>query len=227
MATVENEGSSCGCCCRVARIAALVCLLIPIVGSGALLADPPELDDAAVSTYEDTITDIWVEDYVYYSEGYLDYTSLDVLTDPLHGDIVIDTDFGVFDYTPDTDYYGFDHFTYEVADEYAQVSAEVIVDIYVEPDDGSIDNVAPLLVDFRSELISGNSWLLSGRVIDEYPDGLTVTFGGLLQGDTCTTDSYGNFSYTKTITTTGAVTADTEDDDELLSNEASTYVNNN
>lgn len=38
----------------------------------------------------------------------------------------------------------------------------------------------PVIEGFIAELLSGTTWKISGRVVDEAPGGLTVTFGGAL-----------------------------------------------
>jgi hypothetical protein len=82
----------------------------------------------------------------------------------------------------------------------------------------SVPDAPPRIVDFAAVQVSGGLYTFSGRVLDESPAGLTVTFGGsplTMNGVTITTESNGFFSVTKTLqrdgSDTGAVTALTRD----------------
>lgn len=81
-------------------------------------------------------------------------------------------------------------------------------------------NSPPSIVDFGGTLgLLG--WTFEGQVIDEDPEGLVVTFGGLLDGHQVTVnDADGYFYYTVEINGTGAVTAYTVDDEQQGSNVA-------
>jgi virginiamycin B lyase len=78
-------------------------------------------------------------------------------------------------------------------------------------------NAAPRIVDFTAEALGGGLYRFSGKVIDEMPNGLTITFGGVptMVGKTTTTASDGTFSLTVQLETEGSdggnVTATTVD----------------
>jgi hypothetical protein len=71
----------------------------------------------------------------------------------------------------------------------------------------------PVILDFACHVEDGNLWVFTGRVNDEYPEGLTIRFGGLLQGHTTTVQADGTFSFTIILEpgTSGTVTAITTD----------------
>jgi len=73
-------------------------------------------------------------------------------------------------------------------------------------------NLPPMIVDFVG--IHGQlGWIFEGRVVDENPQGLVVTFGGVLDGhQTTVRDPEGYFQYAVSIQGPGAVTAYTIDD---------------
>ncbi len=92
-------------------------------------------------------------------------------------------------------------------------------------------NAAPQIVDFTAEQVGNGLFVFSGRVIDEAPGGLVVTFGGgvpSVSGLTAMTDANGMFSLTVRLQTngtdTGTVSAITVDAQGLSSNEALVYV---
>lgn len=88
-----------------------------------------------------------------------------------------------------------------------------------------LTNRAPTINGLTAVRGVGNLWTFSGMVMDEHPQGLVVTFGGLpaLEGKTVTvTDSSGYFSLTVEIPPgeVGTVTAITTDWWDQDSNEA-------
>jgi len=92
-------------------------------------------------------------------------------------------------------------------------------------------NRPPQIVDFAAGSIGDGWWVISGRVIDEHPGGLTVTFGGdvaTTYGETTTTDANGNFCLLVCLnangTDTGLLSAITHDDAGQSSNLAEVYV---
>lgn len=92
-------------------------------------------------------------------------------------------------------------------------------------------NVAPQIVDFAPEDLGGGLFRFTGRVIDESPAGLTVSFGGIpsMSGQSITTASDGTFTITVQLQTDGSdvgnVTASTLDPQGLASNVPLVYVN--
>lgn len=93
-------------------------------------------------------------------------------------------------------------------------------------------NAAPKIVDFTAtETSTPGRFRLSGRVLDENPAGLTVTFGGVpsVRGHTTTAQSNGAFVAYVTLkrdgSDAGTITASTRDAQGLLSNVAEADVN--
>jgi hypothetical protein len=87
--------------------------------------------------------------------------------------------------------------------------------------------MAPQIVDFTAEQVGNGLYVFTGRVIDETPSGLTVTFGGgvpSVVGLTATTDANGVFSLTVRLRTdgtdSGTVSVTTVDPLGTVSNEA-------
>lgn len=92
-------------------------------------------------------------------------------------------------------------------------------------------NAAPKIVDFAAVSLGNNVYSFRGKVIDENPGGLTITFGGgtsTMNGLTITTESDGTFLVTKTLLTngndTGSVTVSTVDIWGVASNTATVFV---
>ena len=85
-------------------------------------------------------------------------------------------------------------------------------------------NVPPAIVDFTAtEGIY--EWTFEGRVVDENPMGMRITFGGLLAGEYTTVSSPdGYFYFMHEMTTSGQVTAQTVDDAGQASNTATAQV---
>lgn len=68
-------------------------------------------------------------------------------------------------------------------------------------------NQAPRIEGFAAQEISNGVFVLTGRVIDEAPGGLTVSFGGTVPsavGRSCVTTSNGTFSIVMTLRTDGS-----------------------
>jgi hypothetical protein len=91
-------------------------------------------------------------------------------------------------------------------------------------------NMPPVIVDFTVVRLDTGEYEFTGRVIDEAPGGLTVTFGGVpsAAGRTATTASDGTFTLTLALQTDGTdmgtVTAVTRDAVGLWSNVAGVWV---
>ena len=204
---------------RAVLAAAAICLAGTFQASAA-----PLFEEGDADTREDTLADIWVEDFLVDSEYSLDYTTLEVDSAPLNGTTWIDTDVGAIEYMPDTGYTGFDALSYTIRDEMGQLSNIGWIYIYVEPD-GIITNAGPVIANFRTESEGMYTFFL-GLVLDENPAGLTVTFGGFLEGITTTTYSTGDIIYWQELGPydSGLVTAETEDEWEIHSNVAAWYV---
>lgn len=85
---------------------------------------------------------------------------------------------------------------------------------------GNLPNVPPDIEDFTADQ-GVVLWTFEGRVLDEHPVGLVITFSGLLKGHrTTVSDPEGYFWYSVQLQGTGTATAHTVDDQGLGSNYA-------
>jgi hypothetical protein len=93
---------------------------------------------------------------------------------------------------------------------------------------GESQNQPPVIEDFHACEGLGRVWTFTGVVIDEYPGGLTVTFGGIpsLQAVTAITSGSGTFVVTVVLQPgeSGTATAQTVDNEGLASNVAMDIV---
>ena len=94
------------------------------------------------------------------------------------------------------------------------------------PSKDPLANGPPEIVDFTWENDLGTVYVFSGKVNDERPGGLTVTFGGGLEGFSATTADDGTFWIAKVLKAEnmGVVSATTVDDLGLDSNVARTFA---
>ena len=108
-------------------------------------------------------------------------------------------------------------------------------DIAPPPDPATGDpipaqNLPPEIEDFYCEEMGNGLFLITGRVVDDSPGGLTVTLGGSTSADgqTTTTASDGTFSMTVQLrvdgTDSGWVTATTVDTHGEVSEEVAQFV---
>lgn len=85
-------------------------------------------------------------------------------------------------------------------------------------------NVPPFISDF-SATRGPSEWVFEGRVLDEDPVGLVVTFGDLLTGhQTTVNDAAGYFYYSAPVNGPGTVTAHTVDNNQQGSDYAECYI---
>jgi hypothetical protein len=95
---------------------------------------------------------------------------------------------------------------------------------------GQAVNAAPAIVDFRAQESGNGLFLITGRVVDESPGGLTVTFGGgtSAAGRTTTTLADGTFSIVVQLrldgTDSGYLTATVTDAQGLVSEPVQVYL---
>lgn len=151
----------------------------------------------------------------------LDIDSVDIVDAPAHGSAHVDPATGYIWYFPQSGFIGTDTLTYTVFDMIGQESNVATVTIVV-------GDLPPAILDFHATPSSLGVWKFSGRVVDESPAGLTVTFGGLLTGRTATTAADGTFSIVLTLSPGqgGLVTAKTVDIHNQASNLAQDWVFN-
>lgn len=94
----------------------------------------------------------------------------------------------------------------------------------------SLTNNPPTIKIESAKEIGNGLFVISGRVSDEHPGGLTVTLGGgtSASGQTCVTKSDGTFMMTVQLqvdgSDSGVITATTKDALGLVSNEDFAYV---
>lgn len=88
------------------------------------------------------------------------------------------------------------------------------------------DNNTPQIEGFVADGGNAPTWVFSGRVTDENPGGRIVVFGGLLDGQTATTNEDGTFSITVQITGIGTVSAQTMDPQGSTSPPVYVVINN-
>jgi hypothetical protein len=91
-------------------------------------------------------------------------------------------------------------------------------------------NQRPVILDFHCEEVGNGLFLITGRVQDESPGGLTVTLGGTTSaaGATTTTLADGSFSMTVRLRVDGSdvgwITATVVDAQGLVSDEVEQFV---
>lgn len=101
--------------------------------------------------------------------------------------------------------------------------------VYGPPAESSQDDNAPSIQNFTIIRNLDGSYTIRGYVSDEQPGGLTVTFGGGINGiddKTATTDANGYFTFTVTLPvgTSGGVTATVHDSQGQQSASVSRYL---
>lgn len=183
----------------------------------AQMEEPPWAeDDFEWTTYEVPVL-IYVLGNDSSFSGSIDPTTVSIVDQPFDGSVSIDATTGEVTYDPDLGFAGSDYFTYTVADEEGLVSNVAIVEIEVWND-------PPEIQGFESYPGYLDAWTFEGTVVDENPEGVTVTFGGLLDGHSTTADEDGTFSYTVILTGAGLVTAQATDELGEESDVAETFV---
>ncbi len=80
------------------------------------VSSPPVAVNDSVSTPEDTQIDINVTSNDYDHGGYINVTTVTIITDALNGVTDVNSTTGIVTYTPDLNYNGFDNFSYTVKD---------------------------------------------------------------------------------------------------------------
>jgi|GEM_PF-3351993 len=201
-----------------------VLTLFLLTAAAPAFAGPPVLEDAWVDTYEDTLADVFPDSYLISGDEDLDYDSFEVDEPALHGIVLTDDYPGAITYIPDSGYSGFDAFSYTVKDELGRISNVAWVYLYVEPD-GSVTNLAPLIVNFQ---VVNDAQVLTftGQVLDENPETMTIQFGESMDGHYANVSPSGYF-YLQVYATPqmrGLATAITQDEYNIYSNEAMTFV---
>ncbi len=156
----------------------------------------PEAEDDSYSTDEDEVLTVDVDSGVLANDSDADGDTLtaSIVTQPSNGTVTLSSS-GAFVYTPDTDFYGTDTFTY-VANDGTHDSAEATVTITVsavndvpETAADSYDTIvdATLIVDADEGVLANDT--------DGDGDSLTVTLVSDVSNGTLTFSSDGSFTY--------------------------------
>jgi hypothetical protein len=136
---------------------------------------PPIAYPDTVSTNEDT--SIWINVLSNDSDidGIIQTNTIHIINEPSNGSININTTTGEIQYTPNTDFNGFDSFNYTVNDNYGFTSNIAEVEIIVIPviDAPNLDPIGAQTVDEDETLT------LTITASDPDLDALTFTAGGL------------------------------------------------
>lgn len=117
----------------------------------------------------------------------IDPSSVEVITSPAYGEIVIDTQTGYATYTPDPTFTGTDYFEYVFDNSEGFTSNVASVTV-------TVTNQTPVILNFFAYATSYDVWVLEGQVADENPSGMSVTFGGIATGYSAVVQPDGSFS---------------------------------
>ncbi len=135
--------------------------------------DEPLANNDSASTSEDSAVVIDVAANDSDIDGSLDLSSIVVVTDVSHGTLVDNAD-GSLTYTPDSDYYGSDSFTYQLSDNEAGTSAVASVSLSV-----AAVNDAPLLSGTpASSVLEGSTFSFTPTVVDSDSSSFNFTLSG-------------------------------------------------
>lgn len=196
--------------------------MLPLVADSALAQSPPIAEDQEYSMNTaggmSLLANAWADSGGAEDPNGIDYSSVEIVTQPLHGTLQVDPQTGNASYIPDEGYYGYDGFSYRFHDLWGAVSNTASVLLWI--------NDPPVITGFRAVNAAINVWYVEGTVQDSTPEGLTVTLGGILEGITVTTTADGSFGYSFTLGMGGGgpVTAQTVDPEGLSSNIAEAIV---
>jgi hypothetical protein len=159
----------------------------------------------------------------------LDPSTVQIASGPANGTTAVDPDTGDVYYFPVAGFSGTDSFTYTVKNVDGQESNEATVFLVIQGPPSEEDpptNDPPVIVGFGWANSSGSVYVFTGQVMDEHPAGLTVTFGGILEGYSATTAADGTFTFSKYLgpDDMGLASASTADDMGSMSSVVQTAV---
>ncbi len=189
-------------------------LAATLLATGAILvpnqasATPPY----AVADYKTCIIGSYCLIPVLYNDSSgsapLDPGSVDVVTPPQYGAVMVDQNTGEVTYIPQSGFSGTDTFYYTVDNLLGETSNAAQVSVTVQA------NTAPEFLSFSCTYAGGGLWRFYGSVADEDPSGMIVTLTGLPLASPVQTvvDSSGNFSVMTPIVQSGWVFANTQDE---------------
>jgi hypothetical protein len=188
--------------------------------SGYTYNYPPYAQNDNAMTMEEMPMSIAVLNNDYGMTAPLNPASVQVVTPPQNGAVVVDPSTGNAWYFPDDGFYGSDAFTYVVSNANGQISNVATVSIYVMPQPPMIENL--------SAVPNGDgTWFFTGKVVDLHPAGITVNFSGVVSGS-AKTSSDGSFSYVASVppASSGEVDVQATAADGLVSPIVTEYVFN-
>lgn len=168
---------------------------------------PHAVDDFLMMSYDSAIVFNPLENDMQ-GTAPINPSSFTIELGPDHGTVdIIDPLTAYVEYTPDPGYAGMDSFLYTVSDANGNVSNIAMVSI-------DVINNPPQLLTFTVAESSAHVWHFEGQVSDEDPASCTVTFGGLLAGETAEVNADGSFSFSKILPdgVNGTVSAQAEDE---------------
>lgn len=129
---------------------------------------PPQAADDTAATDEDTASapiDVLANDF---DEDGLDPTTVAVVEPPGHGNVAVDGANGRIVYTPETDFYGIDVFTYKVMDNTGVYSNEATVTVTVE----SVNDGPTAHAGVDQSVPEGSQVILDGSQSTDVDDGI-------------------------------------------------------
>ncbi|WP_221793380.1 tandem-95 repeat protein [Oceanobacter mangrovi] len=146
--------------------------------------DAPLANDDSATTDEDTAVTIDVAANDSDIDGSLDLTSVLLISNVLHGNLIDNGD-GTLSYTPDQDFYGSDTFVYQISDNEAAASESATVTITVNPvNDAPVISGTP-----ASSVLEGATFSFTPTVTDVDSNTTTLVFSLSGQPDWMTIDS--------------------------------------
>lgn len=193
------------------RVPALTAALLTVgsllAASPALAVGPSAVDDSETVPFESMIMFEPLANDVEANVP-LDPSTIAIVTPPNSGDLMVDYQTGEMLFFPAERFVGLVSFQYTVADENGDTSNTAWVDIDVELP------LPPVIVDFVISQGSYDAWHFDGEVDYPHPEDLTITFGGVLEGETVSVNADGTFNFSKLLTNNeeGLVTTQTVDE---------------
>ena len=196
------------------------------INCSIIVNQPPVAVNDTVTTPEDTTVVIDVLDNDYDPDGEIDPTTVDIVDDASHGSTSVNPTTGEVTYTPDSDYYGSDNFTYTVDDDDGDTSNEATVSITV-----TSVNDPPVAVDDTATTPEDTPVVIDVLDNDYDPDGeidpTTVDIvDDASHGSTSVNPTTGEVTYTPDSDYYGSdnFTYTVDDDDGDTSNEATVSI---
>lgn len=157
--------------------------------------DPPVATGDSFTVKEDTlmVLDVLAND----ADENLSSVSVSIVSSVSHGTLIVNADNQTLSYTPASNYFGADSFSYEIIDEHANTSATVTVNLTVEA-----VNDAPVASDISAQVNEDNALILAASAADVEGDALNYVISEEPVNGTVSV-SGNQFSYTPNINFNG------------------------